>query len=59
MATKFLFTKFKHWEYEEEWRVYVTLDESGNDRCWPKADVPRNLIHRYVPERCGLEYENG
>ena len=27
---KVLFTKFKHWEYEQEYRVYVQLDEEEN-----------------------------
>jgi hypothetical protein len=28
MGLNWLFTKFRHWEYEEEWRAFVTLDES-------------------------------
>jgi hypothetical protein len=27
---KLLFTKFKHWEYEQEYRVYVQLEEEEN-----------------------------
>lgn len=31
MAEGFLFSKYKHWEYEEEWRAYVNLDPSTEE----------------------------
>jgi hypothetical protein len=30
LMKKLLFTKFKHWEYEQEFRVYVQLEEEDN-----------------------------
>jgi len=43
---KLLFTKFKHWEYEEEYRVYISLNESIDGLYF--ADFGNNLILKSI-----------
>ena len=43
---KTLFTKFKHWEYEQEYRVYVRLEEEESGMCF--SDFSNELQLRKV-----------
>jgi hypothetical protein len=43
---KLLFTKFAHWSYEDEYRVFLQLDTAIEGLCY--ADFSENLVLRQV-----------
>jgi hypothetical protein len=57
---KLLFTKFEHWQYEEEFRVYTSLEEKYKKTGLYFKDFDKNLVLKevIVGPMCDVTYED-
>jgi hypothetical protein len=51
-ANRLVFTKYKHWEYEEEIRQWVTLDEKSGQHYFYKFGNPIRLVEVIIGAGC-------